>query len=1025
MAAILATTSSQAADIIGTSSDDLIQYIKKENQFINHQTDEIIEVVIDEKGLRTIETTFPELIEGYSGGFGEWTEVSEVPYDKAILHLEKGLRLTDGNNLHVIDTDAVVEMNFASGTKIYGELDPDVQGDYGLITPDNSVGLTINVDAIELKILESSRGMADQMGAIATRGNGWSPSFEPNSGTYINTKLLDILSENSVYSADKTAIFIYNNLFHLNLDEINIHSTSEETRFVNGIIAANSLSEINANTINIDAEAAIVVQDPLKEANGGGPSKLSINAQNITLNGAVQLYGGNLVFERDNSRVSQFLSITTDGTDAVTANTPDYPDHMAVNKAQLDFNISTQISSQGTSTDYANQSGKRTASALRAMRNSIFNLNQTDQKYEIYGDVIAGIGKVVTNPEVPDLPGGIVNIGGSGSILRGDVLAGNTGKIELALRNGASFEGRADDYADAALSEDLVFRPAEFDIDVSDAGTINMSIDNSVWTARNRNFITKLDFVGNDPSKNIVDLSKDVNSSLTVKELSGSGTVRMNLSQQKDGEAYLSDMLYVGKLSDDAHISLDIVLNEGESYEDLNGLRFATTGGDFFSKQGATTFSARLQDQGFFNRNIAIHTEQYDTEDADNPLYNGKGNGEGGNNQASLKPGDEFVDEVFGDPQEVSTNWYFGEKIEQPDQGEDDKPEPPDQGGEEQPDEPDEPSQTPDDPSDEQKPSNPSTDPSDGKPQVSDAGKVLLATARGAYWSAVEIDRLTNRLGDARYANNGDDGLWIRLRKSRLGIESQEEDFQSDAVTYQIGYDHAFRRDNGRQLVGVAFDYTDWELDYNGILGEGDTDRFGVTAYTTWLADNGFYVDVVGKWGRLANDFDVYNGSDNRIKANYDNNFWAFSLEFGRKLTKPNGMFLEPNAQLQYTMVEDAQYSTSQGTEVDQDKIDSLIGRAGVRLGRAFGENQNHNIYAKADIFREFMGKQRIHVKDVTTGRNGESVAIRNKGTWFDVGAGFQSLFDENAYAYADVEYRFGNDFTQSWIVNAGVRYEF
>ena len=96
---------------------------------------------------------------------------------------------------------------------------------------------------------------------------------------------------------------------------------------------------------------------------------------------------------------------------------------MAVNTAQLDFNTSTRISSQGTSTDYANQSGKRTASALRAMRNSIFNLNQTDQKYEIYGDIIAGIGKVVTNPEVPDLPGGIVNIGGSGSILRGDVLA--------------------------------------------------------------------------------------------------------------------------------------------------------------------------------------------------------------------------------------------------------------------------------------------------------------------------------------------------------------------------------------------------------------------------------------------------------------------------------------------------------------------------------------------------------------------------------------------------------------------------
>ena len=83
-------------------------------------------------------------------------------------------------------------------------------------------------------------------------------------------------------------------------------------------------------------------------------------------------------------------------------------------------------------------------------------------------------------------------------------------------------------------------------------------------------------------------------------------------------------------------------------------------------------------------------------------------------------------------------------------------------------------------------------------------------------------------------------------------------------------------------------------------------------------------------------------------------------------------MFIEPNAQLQYTMVTDAQYSTNQGTRVDQDRIDSVIGRTGVRIGRAFGEEHNrHTIYAKADMFREFLGEQKIHVKDVTTRRRG------------------------------------------------------
>lgn len=226
--------------------------------------------------------------------------------------------------------------------------------------------------------------------------------------------------------------------------------------------------------------------------------------------------------------------------------------------------------------------------------------------------------------------------------------------------------------------------------------------------------------------------------------------------------------------------------------------------------------------------------------------------------------------------------------------------------------------------------------------------------------------------------------------------------------------------------MGVAFDYMDTDLDYRGISGEGNTDRYGITAYNTWLGNNGFYVDVVGKWGRLDNDFDIVNNSGSRVKADYGNDMWAISAEVGRKFTNVRtGMFLEPNAQLQYTVITDAQYRTNQGTSVDQDKIDSVIGRMGLRIGRAFGENQNHTVYGKADVFREFMGEQKIHVKDITTHVNGDTISVQNKGTWFDVGGGFQSQFGENAYAYADVEYRFGNDLDQSWLVNVGLRYWF
>ena len=365
------------------------------------------------------------------------------------------------------------------------------------------------------------------------------------------------------------------------------------------------------------------------------------------------------------------------------------------------------------------------------------------------------------------------------------------------------------------------------------------------------------------------------------------------------------------------------------------------------------------------------------------------------------KPGTEVVEEIYGDS-ESSKNYYISsfEEIT--------KPEP----------EPD--------------PEQPDSDPNPGQPgestgaELSNAGQAVIATARGTYWTAVEIDRLNNRLGDARYAKNGQEGIWIRLRRSSLGTDTGLGDFESDNMTYQLGYDHAIERNNGRFLIGTAFDYMDTDLDYRGIQGEGNTDRFGISIYGTWLADNGFYADLVGRWGRLDNDFNIVTSSGSRINADYDNNMWAASVELGHKLQNQAGMFLEPNVQLQYTLVTDAEYRTSQNTKVQQDNIHSLIARFGTRLGQSFGEKNNHVGYIKADVFREFLGEQKFFVQDATTiNANGDVLTIQNKGFWMDIGAGWQSQFGKNSYGFADLEYRFGNDLDKSWILNAGLRYEF
>ena len=945
-----------AKEFIGLGNDDLIQYDSRNDQFINNETNEVIPVEnID--GLRTFETTFEKPIKDYNINFGQWTEVHNFPFDKAIINLKEDMTLTNGNHLWVTDTDQIVEFNFAEGKEIYGEFDPTKYSDCGIITPDNTIGFTLNVDAIRLKVLDGY--MKDQCGAIATRGNGWAPSMEPNSGTYINTKLLDIVSENTVSSPDKTAIFVYNNLFNINTETLKIHSTNEETRFGNGIISANSQSNITADTISVDADAAIVVQDPMKN---GDQSNLNITADTITLNGAVQAYGGNLTFVHDKNSDSQKLTIKVDGTDAVTANTADYPNHMAeYNQAILNFNIDTVISSQGDDTTYANKSGKRTASAIRAMRNSVYNLNAADQKYEIYGDIIAGRGE-----DTSEIIGGKVNIGGTGSIIRGDVLAGNTGEINIDLNNG-SIEGRVDDYADASLSDDpnekdVVFRPEEFDVAVTDGGTVNMTLNNSAWTARGQNFVTKLDF---GAEGGLVDLSQDENNSVTIRNLNGNGTFNMLLNSEDHSK---SDMLYIGKNTGSQTINIVGGITGGlENISKDNPLRFATVGIDTISDNPAVNNSgikAYTRDAGFADIEYYVDKEKYDTKDIEENInYNGAGDGKGVD-----KPGNDFVENQLVANGENAVNWIITGAKEQ---------------------------------------------------QESDAGKTIINMSKVNYNNAIYMDRLNKRLGEARYISPEDEqGMWVRIRHDRIG---KDDAFRSQNTMYEIGYDEKQDCDNGDRRVGFAIDYMDGKAEYTGIAGSGDVKRYGLWLYDTWMGDKGHYADYVAKWGHLENDFDIMACSiGEKITGDYSNNVFSISAEYGKKNDMGNNWYFEPQAQLQLARVTGADYTTSQGTRVSLDGINSLIGRAGFRLGRDVDERST--VYIKADLLHEFLGEQDMHVVDNTF--NG-SQTFENKGTWYDVGFGFATALGKDSYAFMDFEKSFGNDNDETYQINAGVQWTF
>ena len=688
-------------------------------------------------------------------------------------------------------------------------------------------------------------------------------------------------------------------------------------------------------------------------------SKAVLDADVIRLTGQLDsIDGGNI------KAISDDLTLYSENTDAL------YSVSDTDEKSVIDIETSAIISNQGNETDYAD-SNDSTYAALHALRNSEINLKTEGKQYKIYGNVLAGRGVSSTDAEHGGDEGGVITIGGSGTVIKGDVFAGNSGKVDITLNDGL-LDGRVDGYSDASLG--VIFRPVEFGgVDVDEAGTVTLNMGtNSTWDVRGQSYITNLNFMDNAQNA-VVDLTQnDEFSSVTIDNLSGSGTFNMRLNSADHSKG---DMLYIVNGSGKHMINIADGITGGlENISEKNPLRFATVKNSNGTLDIGNEVAAYTRDAGFRNLSYEVKKVDFDpTAEKDNIEYNGEDDGEGVH-----KPGNNFVENVL-DEDKKAVNWVItGIK----------------EGGS-------------------------TTDPDVPVTEVSDAGKTIINMSKVNYNNAIYMDRLNKRMGEARYINPEDEqGMWVRIRHDRIG---KDDAFRSQNTMYEMGYDEKQECDNGERRVGFAVDYMDGKAEYTGIAGDGDVKRYGLWLYDTWMGDKGHYADYVAKWGHLENDFDIMaRSTGEKINGDYSNNVFSVSAEYGRKKDIGNDWYVEPQAQLQLARVTGADYTTSQGTRVSLDGINSLIGRAGFRLGRDVDERST--VYVKADLLHEFLGEQDMHVVDNTF--NG-SQTFENKGTWYDVGFGFATALGKDSYAFMDFEKSFGNDNDETYQINAGVQWTF
>lgn len=315
----------------------------------------------------------------------------------------------------------------------------------------------------------------------------------------------------------------------------------------------------------------------------------------------------------------------------------------------------------------------------------------------------------------------------------------------------------------------------------------------------------------------------------------------------------------------------------------------------------------------------------------------------------------------------------------------------------------------------------------DGKASVTDQAVIttreseLVSGAKSALAASMmqmkaDTNNLQRRLGDVRL-NSDKHGVWGKY----IGGKSKITDDAYVNQTYnmaQVGYDTL----RGDWTVGGALLYGTSNNDY--ALGSGSGKTAGLAVYGAKQFKDGRYLDIIGKVNRLKNDFTVRNTLGTTLSGDYRNTGSSLSVEYGKRIKKDNGLYIDPNVELTLSRLSgasfDARTNTSSTVHIDSDAVNSVVGRIGVGIGK---ESQNSNVFLKAALAHEFSGKMNATYSMAGEPTTGSEVNL--KDTWLDLELGGSWSVRPNTYVYGTFTKNFGATVDNSYRIDAGIRHNF
>ena len=281
-------------------------------------------------------------------------------------------------------------------------------------------------------------------------------------------------------------------------------------------------------------------------------------------------------------------------------------------------------------------------------------------------------------------------------------------------------------------------------------------------------------------------------------------------------------------------------------------------------------------------------------------------------------------------------------------------------------------------------------------------------------WRA-DADDMAQRMGDLR-SGGGTAGAWVRT----FGGKAEAGHVDNKYYGIQAGVDALIGTGGTKQFAGGALSYATGDADFAN--GTGENYIGTLTGYSTWLFENGAYIDLTAKWGKLHNEFDL--AVDTRkLSGRYNTQALALTVESGHRFPLSRLTYVEPQVAFTASHIFGEDYGASEGVTVEQDSINSYVARVGLQAGVNCPNNMGA-FFVRASYLYDLDGETSTTAR-MANAKDANRFDQDFGGGWYEFGLGMNVNFTKNLYGYADFEYVTGGEIKTPYRWNAGVRYAF